>query len=87
MAIDSFTIDDVGEHFRDDIRGVLAGIAPHLDRLLALAPMPNGLPQDELGAIEDACHTVAGSAALVGATPPPTSTLAPRIWGVSDQTI
>ncbi len=68
MAIDSFSIDDVGEHFRDDMRGVLAGIGPRLDRLLEQAPLPDGLPQDEIGALEDACHTVAGSAALVGAS-------------------
>lgn len=86
--MDSFSIDDVGEHFRDDIRGVLAAIAPRLDALLAQAPPPNGLPQAELGAVEDACHTVAGSAALVGATALVTgSTVLGRLIGELRQTL
>jgi chemosensory pili system protein ChpA (sensor histidine kinase/response regulator) len=65
--MDSFSIADVGEHFRDDMHQVLESAAVRLAQLpAALVPDPDLGPG--LAAIEDAGHTIAGSAALVGAT-------------------
>ena len=51
---DGFSIDDVREHFRDDMQGLLLALG---ERLRA----------SDAAAVEDLCHTLAGSAALVGA--------------------
>ena len=51
---DGFSIDDVREHFRDDMQNLLVALG---ERLRAADTV----------AVEDLCHTLAGSAALVGA--------------------
>ena len=65
--MDAFSIADAGEHFYDDMRAVLDGAAARLAKLQAgTGPDPDLVP--DLTAVEDAGHTIAGSAALVGAT-------------------
>ena len=66
--MDAFSIDDVSEHFRADIGGVLAAVAPRLAAIAAAEVRGPGEPRADLEAVDDACHTVSGSAALVGAT-------------------
>lgn len=66
--MDAFSIDDVSEHFRADIGGVLAAVAPRLAAIAAAEVRGPGEPRADLEAVDDACHTISGSAALVGAT-------------------
>lgn len=66
--MDAFSIDDVSEHFRADIGGVLAAVAPRLAAIAAAEVRGAGEPRADLEAVDDACHTISGSAALVGAT-------------------
>lgn len=64
--MDSFTLAEVGDHFRDDIREVLSGVASQA-ALVAAVPAAV-LPTTAIDGIDDAGHTIAGSASLVGAT-------------------
>ena len=66
--MERFSIDEVGGPFRADISTALDGMAGQLAQLHG-APSASGAQAAAalLGALDDGCHTIAGSSSLVGA--------------------
>ena len=65
--MDSFSLDEIRAHFREDIHGILRGA---VDRCAVLAHITSGeslVVTPDISALDDASHTIAGSASLVGA--------------------
>lgn len=65
--MDSFSLDEIRDHFREDIHGMLRSAVV---RGAALAHATSGEPpvvSPDISALDDASHTIAGSASLVGA--------------------